>query len=109
MQPDGSTVYSGTIPPSNRAEVAPSDDTGAQLMLPGFGAGGTFQLVVGSDGLVRQMSETASPPLTDAWRIEYSQLGSTPPITPPAAYTEGTPGDLPGPPRETTVPTAAAP
>jgi hypothetical protein len=109
-QPDGSTVYSGTIAPSNRAEVAPSNDTASPpLMLPGFGPGGTFQLVVGSDGLVRQMSETASPPLTDAWRIEYSQLGSTPPITPPATYAEGTPGDLPGPPRETTAPTGTAP
>jgi hypothetical protein len=99
VQPDGSTVYSGTIPPSNPAEVAPSDDT-AQIMLPSFGPGGAFQLVVGSDGLVRQISETASPPLTGAWSIEYSQLGSTPPITPPSTYTEGTSGDLPAPPTE---------
>jgi hypothetical protein len=56
------------------------------------------------------MSETASSPLTDAARrIEYSQLGSTPSIKPPATYAEGTPGDLPGPPRETTVPTGTAP
>jgi hypothetical protein len=78
-------------------------------MLPGFGPGGTFQLVVGSDGLVRQMSESASPPLDAAWRIEYSQLGSTRPITPPATYAQGTPSDLPGPPQETTVPTGTAP
>ena len=103
VQPDGSTVYSGTIPPSNRTEVSRSDDT-KKIMLPGFGSGGAFQLVVGSDGLVTQMSETASPPGAGAWSIEYSQLGSTPPITPPARYTEGTPGDLPGPPQEVPVP-----
>jgi hypothetical protein len=49
-QPDGSTVYGGTIRPSKPAEVAPGNDTGTPLMLPGFGPGGTFQLVVGSDG-----------------------------------------------------------
>jgi hypothetical protein len=38
VQPDASTVYSGTNPPSNRTEVAPSNDTGTQLMLPGFGS-----------------------------------------------------------------------
>jgi hypothetical protein len=100
VQPDGSTVYSGTIPPSNPAEGAPSDDTATQIMLPSFGPGGAFHLVVGSDGLVRQMSEIASPPLTGAWSIEYSQLGNTPPITPPSTYTEGTAGDLPAPPTE---------
>jgi hypothetical protein len=107
VQPDGSTVYSGTIPPSNPAEVAPSNDTATQIMLPSFGPGGAFQLVVGSDGLVTQMSETASPPLADTWSIQYSQLGSTPPITPPATYTDGTPGDLPTPRHE--VPTDTAP
>ena len=100
VQPDGSTVYSGTIPPRNRTEVAPSDDKTGQLFLPSFGPGGAFQLVVGSDGLIRKMSETASPPLTGAWSLEYSQLGSTPPITPPATYTEGAPSDLPTPPQE---------
>jgi hypothetical protein len=114
-QPDRSTVYSGTIPPNTRANVAPSKETGriimdtAQMLLPSFGSGGAFQLVVGSDGLVRQMSETAAPPLTGAWRIEYSRLGDTPPITPPATYTEGTAADLPTPPRESTVPTRTAP
>jgi hypothetical protein len=100
-QPDGSTVYSGTIPPNTPAKIGPGKDTGriimgtAQNMLPSFGSGGTFQLIVGSDGLVRQMSETAAPPLTGAWRIEYIRLGDTPPITPPASYTEGTSADLP--------------
>jgi hypothetical protein len=95
VQPDGSSVYSGTIPPRNRAEAAPSDDKTGQLFLPSFGPGGAFQLVVGSDGLISKMSETASPPLTGAWSLEYSQLGSTPPITPPATYTEGTPATCP--------------
>jgi hypothetical protein len=107
VQPDGSTVYSGTIPPNNPPEVDPSDDSATPITLPGFGPGGAFQMIVGGDGLITQMSETASPPLAGAWSIDYSQLGSTPPITPPATYTEGTPSDLPGPPQE--VPTDTAP
>jgi hypothetical protein len=107
VQPDGSTVYSGTIPPSDPAEVAPSDDTATQ-MLPVIGPGGAFQMTVGSDGLVRQMSETTFDG-TAGWSIEYSQLGSTPPITPPSTFTEGTPGDLPTPPQEEVVPTTPAP
>jgi hypothetical protein len=109
VQPDGSTLYSGTIPPSNPAEVAPSDDTATPITLPGFGPGGALQLVVGSDGLLTEMSETASPPLAGAWSIEYTQLGNTPAITPPATYTEGTPGDLPGPPQEVPTDTASYP
>jgi hypothetical protein len=108
VQPDGSTVYSGTIPPSNPAQVAPTGEKTGEVFLPGFGPGGTFQLVVGSDGLVRAMSETAAPPITASWSIEFSQLGSTRPITPPASYTEGTPADLPTPPQEI-VPTTPAP
>jgi hypothetical protein len=107
VQPDGSTLYSGTIPPSDPAEVAPSNDAASQFMLPGFGPGGAFELVVGSDGLVTQMSETASPPLTGAWSIAYSELGSTAPIKPPSTYTEGTPGDLPTPPDEVAPVTTA--
>jgi hypothetical protein len=114
-QPDGSTVYSGTIPPNSPAKGAPSKDLGglvmdsAESMLPTFGSGGAFQLVVGSDGLVRQMSETAAPPATGAWRVEYSRLGDPQQITPPAAYSEGTAADLPTSPRESTFPTRTAP
>jgi hypothetical protein len=93
-QPDGSTVYSGTIPPSTPAEGSPGDGP-KKFILPGFDSGGVFRLVVGKDGLVDQMSETASPPLTGAWSVVYSQIGSTRPIAPPATYTEGTAGDLP--------------
>jgi hypothetical protein len=105
VQPDGSTVYGGTIPPTNPTEVSPSDGP-KKFMLPSFGPGGAFQLVVGSDGFVTQMSETASPPLVASWSVEYSQLGTTPPITPPATYTEGAPGDLPTPRQEVPADTA---
>ena len=99
-QPDGSTVYSGTVPPETAAKVPSGKGGGpimgiAGMMLPSFGSGGALKLVVGSDGLVRQMSETATPPLTRAWRIDYTRLGDTPPITPPGTYTEGTAADLP--------------
>jgi hypothetical protein len=114
-QPDGSTVYSGTIPPNSPAKGAPSKDlgglimSGAQGMLPSFGSGGAFQLVVGSDGLVSRMSETAAPPATGAWRVEYSRLGDPQQITPPATSSEGTAADLPTPPQKTKAPTKTAP
>jgi hypothetical protein len=99
-QPDGSTVYSGTVPPETAVKVAPGKGGGpimgiAGMLLPSFGSGGALKLVVGSDGLVRQMSETAAPPLTGAWRIDYTRLGDAPPITLPGTYTEGTAADLP--------------
>jgi hypothetical protein len=102
-QPDGSTMYTGTIPPGNPAEASPADGP-KKNMLPSFSSGGAFQLVVGSDGLVTQMSETASPPVTGSWSIDYSQLGTTPPITRPASYTEGTSADLPTLLQQTTTP-----
>jgi hypothetical protein len=107
---DGSSVYSGTIPPSSPARGAPSKGLGGLVMdsvrnmLPSFGYGGAFQLVVGSDGLVSRMSETAAPPATGAWRVEYSRLGDPQQITPPAVYSEGTAADLPTPPRTKTAP-----
>jgi hypothetical protein len=107
VQPDGSTVYGGTIPPSNPTEVAPSDDTATQ-MLPVIGPGGAFQMTVGSDGLIRQMSETTFDG-TAGWSLEYTQLGSTPPIRLPATYTEGSPSDLPTPPQEVPTETARYP
>lgn len=99
-QPDGSTVYSGTVPPETAAKAASGKGGGAimgvaRMMLPSFGSGGALKLIVGSDGLVKQMSETAAPPLTGAWRIDYTRLGGTPPITTPGTYTEGTAADLP--------------
>ncbi len=103
VQPDGSTVYSGTIPASDAgAEVAPTDDTATRdiAMLPRIWGGGQLQLVVGSDGLVRQISETADDG-SGGWSFQYSQLGSTPPISPPATSTDATSGT----PAMTTEPT----
>jgi hypothetical protein len=94
--PHGSTLYTGTIPAS-RAEsaVTPSDDTimGVIIRLRSVGRNARFRLVVGRDGLVSQMSETfqnegAKLPADNGiwtWTIRYSQLGSTPPISPPSA------------------------
>ena len=86
VQPDGTSVYTGTIPASgNAAEVTPTDDTATRLRarLQSVGRVSQFKLVVGSDGLVRQLSETADDG-TASSNTQYSQLGSTPPITPPA-------------------------
>jgi len=94
--PDGSTLYTGTIP-AGRADsaVAPSDDTimGVIIRLRSVGRDARFRLVVGRDGLVSKMSETfqnegAKLPADNGiwtWTIRYSQLGSTPPISPPSA------------------------
>lgn len=94
-QPDGSTVYTGTMPASEIAGVTPSDDTAtrlrARLQSP---VSSQFKLIVGTDGLVRQMSETADDGTT-AWNVQYTQLGSTPPITAPANATDVSPGAAP--------------
>jgi hypothetical protein len=93
MQPDGSTVYTGTIPASDSTEVTPTDDTATRLgeRLQSAGRVRQFRLVIGTDGLVRQMSETADDG-SAFWSIQYSQLGSTPPITRPTSFTEATRG-----------------
>jgi hypothetical protein len=62
-----------------------------------------LQMSVGGDGLVRQVSVTfqqagtGSPAMdgTYTWSVTYSQLGSTPPITPPASSTDVPPATLP--------------
>jgi hypothetical protein len=123
-QPDGSTLYTGTIPSSslNPATVTGNDAItsmilGAQKrtdMMSGAepNQGGTpgtgpsdlqLQMSVGADGLVKQVSVTfqqqgSSPSAADGtytWSVAYSQLGSTPPITPPASSTDLPPGTLP--------------
>lgn len=113
-QPDGTTVYSGTIPSSNTDPgVAPTDDTilrivtnlrtGNEAIGPhkkfappaGFHGGLHLRMTVGPDGIVRQISltfqqEDTGSPATDGsytWTIGYSQLGSTPPIKAPATST----------------------
>lgn len=106
-QPDGTTLYSGTIPNLNTDPgVAPTDDTilrtitnlrtGNEKSAPaGFHNGLQLQMTVGPDGLVRQISLTFQQQHTGSatsdgnytWTVTYSQLGSTPPITAPATST----------------------
>jgi hypothetical protein len=118
VQPDGTTVYTGTIPNSNAdSGIAPTDGVimrmivnlrnGNELNLRNGNEPGTpggyhndlqLQMTVGSDGLVRQVSltfqqqDTKSPTGdgTYTWSVTYSHLGSTPPITAPATFTEAT-------------------
>jgi len=104
-QPDGATVYTGTIPnlETDQGE-APTDDTILRIINTlrtgnnapaGFHNGLRLQMTVGPGGLVRQISltfqqqDTGSPASdgTYTWTVTYSRLGSTPPITPPATST----------------------
>jgi hypothetical protein len=122
VQPDGTTVYTGTIPsgsinagndPGNNAII--SMILGAQKrtdMMFGAGKGDApggqlndlqLQMSVGGDGLVQQVSvtfqgqDTGSAAVDGAytWTVAYSQLGSTPPITAPPSSTDVPPGTLP--------------
>jgi hypothetical protein len=60
-------------------------------------------MLVGSDGLVDQLSITfkqqnASSPALEGpytWSVTFDQLGSTPPITAPPGSTDVPPGTLP--------------
>jgi hypothetical protein len=107
VQPDGTTVYSATIPNSNADPgVAPTDGvimrmianlrSGNELGAPGgYHDDLQLQMAVGGDRLVRQVGltfqqDTSSPTGDGAytWSVTYSQLGSTPPIMPPAMFTE---------------------
>ena len=123
-QPDGTTVYTGTIPNSNiNAGNDPGNNAIISMILGAqkrtdmmFGAqpnqGGApggqqsdlqLQMSVGGDGLVTQVSVTfqqegTTSPAADStytWSVTYSQLGSTPPITAPASSTDVPPGTLP--------------
>jgi hypothetical protein len=118
-QPDGTTLYSGTIPNNSlNPATVPGNDAitnmilGAQKrtdMMFGAGADATgnqhlqLQMSVGGDGLVRQVSVTfqkegkGSPAAdgTYTWSVTYNQLGNTPPITPPPNSTDVPPGTLP--------------
>jgi len=114
-QPGGTTVYTGTIP-SSRLDPAmvPGNDAITSMILGAQkrtdmmfgGAGGNapgssvqndlqFEMSVGGDGLVRQVSVTFQQNGTYTWSVTYSQLGSTPPITAPASSTDVPPGTLP--------------
>jgi hypothetical protein len=124
VQPDGTTVYTGTIPggsinagndPGNNAII--SMILGAQKrtdMVFGAGKGDApggqlndlqLRMSVGGDGLVQQVGVTFQGQNTDTgsaavdgiytWAVTYSQLGSTPPITAPPSSTDVPPGTLP--------------
>ena len=104
-QPDGTTLYTGTIPnldtdPGN----SPTDDTILRIIgdlrtggnaPAGFHDGLQLQMTAGPDGFVRQIVLTyqqqdtgsAASDGTYTWTISYSGLGSTPPIAPPPTST----------------------
>lgn len=119
-KPDGTTDYTGTIPQSSlNPATVPGNDAitsmilGAQkrtdLMSGDIGntpAGQPsalqLQMSVGSDGLVKQVNVSfqqdgtgSAADGTYTWSVTYSQLGNTPPITPPASSTDLPPGTLP--------------
>jgi hypothetical protein len=98
-QPDGTTVYTGTIPSSSvdpDTLLTPSDDLLMWAILshrlgdPGDPAM-QLRMVAGSDGTVQEVDLTGSETL----KFTYSDLGSTPPITAPANATEMAPDALP--------------
>ena len=122
VQPDGTTLYTGTIPSGSiNAGNDPGDNAiismilGAQKrtdMMFGAGKGDApggqlnnlqLQMSVGGDGLVQQVSVTFQGQDTGSaavdgsytWTVTYSQLGSTPPITAPPSSTDVPPGTLP--------------
>jgi hypothetical protein len=123
-QPDGGTLYTGTIPASslNPATVTGNDAITSMILgaqkrtdimsgavpnqggTPGSGPSDLqLQMNVGADGLVKQVSVTFQQPGTGSpaadstytWSVTYSQLGNTPQITPPASSTDLPPGTLP--------------
>jgi hypothetical protein len=123
-QPDGTTLYTGTIPNSNiNAGNDPGNNAIISMILGAqkrtdmtFGTGPNqgdapsgqpnglqLQMSVGGDGLVTQVSVTFQQEGTGSlaedgtytWSATYSQLGSTPPISAPASSTDVPPGTLP--------------
>lgn len=102
---DGTTLYTGTIPNlETDPGDAPTDDTILRIITNlrtgnnapgGFHNGLQLEMTAGQDGLVQQIALTyeqqnTGSPATDGsytWTVSYTQLGSTPPITPPATST----------------------
>ena len=112
-QPDGRTLYTGTIPTST-ADPAndPADDAMLRLLThlrtgrdPGAPNGFDhrpsladlqLRLTVAADDLVSQMTLTSQPldpgsATFTTWTVTYSGLGTTPPITAPPLSTPGKP------------------
>jgi hypothetical protein len=124
-QPDGTTLYTGTIPSTSLDAAKISGNDAITSMILGaqkrtdmmFGAGNgnqgaapgghendlQLQMSVGGGGLVRQVDVTFQQAGTGStaedgtytWSVTYSQLGSTPPITAPPSSTDVPPGTLP--------------
>jgi hypothetical protein len=108
-QPDGTTLYTGTIPNLNTDPGVPAtDDTILRIISNlrsgpdnapgapgGYHNGLQLNMTAGLDGLVQQIALTfrqedtgsAGDDGTYTWTIGYSRLDSTPPITPPARST----------------------
>jgi len=88
-QPDGSTLYTGTIPSSTSDSGNRANDDSILRLITNLSNDNTdalqLQMTVDSDGFVHQVSLTANNSTT--WSITYGKLGSTPPITPPATST----------------------
>jgi hypothetical protein len=95
-QPDGSTVYTGTIPSSNvdpDSLITPSDDVLIAMILSHrLGDPGDqpmqLRMVAGTDGTVQEVDLTRTG---DSIKFAYSDLGTTSPITAPANATEMAP------------------
>jgi hypothetical protein len=88
-QPDGTTLYTGTIPSLNADRGEPPTDDTILRIISDLRTGSDpigLHMTVGPDGLVRQISLTSSDG-TSTWTVTYSKLGTTPPITPPATST----------------------
>jgi hypothetical protein len=114
-QPDGTTIYTGTIPDDNGGPgLAPGDDELIQIIKSlrsgnepgapdGYHDGLQLQMTVGADGLVEKVSLTfkqqhtgsSANNGTSTWTVTYSQLGSTPPITAPGTATPAQPVTAP--------------
>jgi hypothetical protein len=106
-QPDGTTLYTGTIPDATAdRRVNPADDAILRMIISlrsGNGAGAPggshadleLRLTAGTDGRVQQVSltfqqEDSGSPAGDGaytWGVTYSQLGSTPTIAVPDTST----------------------
>jgi hypothetical protein len=121
-QADGTTLYTGAIS-NGSLDAGTLNDNAVLGMIFGsiknsLGADGIgnhaplgsdglanlqLQMSVGSEGLVRQVSVTFQPegaasaatPDSYTWSVTYTQLGNTPPITPPASSTDVPAGTLP--------------
>jgi hypothetical protein len=99
-QPDGTTLYTGTIPDSSAdpdSLITPSDDVLIQRILAnrvGDPSDPAMQLrlVAGSDGTVQEVDLTRGG---DTLKFAYSDLGSTSPITAPGYATDMAPDAVP--------------